>query len=81
MARDVEYAMHPGGGVSGNPGRNAAREALTAAGLSVGSEQVVEDTAAKNTVLSQEPAAGTMVAPGTAVDYRGGYGPADLRYY
>ena len=51
------------------------RDAVAAAEL-VGEETIVESDAPKNTVLTQDPAAGTMVDEGSSVDYVLSTGPA-----
>ena len=48
--------------------RADARDALAAAGLVEGDTSRVEDASTRDTVLDQDPAPGTEVAPGSAVD-------------
>jgi beta-lactam-binding protein with PASTA domain len=56
--------------------RNEALQLIVSNGLTVGTEtQVFDPTAPAGTVVSQSPAAGIIVAPGTAVDYAVSKGP------
>ena len=55
--------------------KGAAKTAITDAGLSVGEETSVEDDAAANTVIAQEPAAGSEVPAGSAVNLTSSSGP------
>ena len=58
--------------------QKAAKTAITDAGLNVGTSSSQQDDRPRNTVLSQEPAAGTMVDEGSAVDYVLSSGPATV---
>ena len=55
--------------------RPDAKTTLTDAGLGVGEVSTVEDSSPANTVLNQDPAAGTDVPEGTAVDLTVSSGP------
>ncbi len=55
--------------------RGAAEAAITEANLAVGTADVVDGTEAPGTVLSQDPAAGTEVPEGTAVNLSVSAGP------
>ena len=52
-----------------------AKAAIEAAELTVGTSSVVEDPSPKNTVLSQDPPADSVVAAGSAVNYTVSSGP------
>jgi serine/threonine-protein kinase len=63
--------------LAGNP-RAQAEAALRAVGLEVGVVSEQSDPRARGTVLSSQPAAGTAVPAGTAVDLVISSGPAEL---
>ena len=59
-------------------GRSDARDALAAAGLVEGDTSRVEDAAARDTVLAQDPAPDTEVPTGSGVDLVLSAGPAQV---
>jgi len=58
--------------------RGPATNAIQDAGLTVGEQTTVEDAADRNTVLSQDPAAGSEVATGSAVNLTISSGPPQV---